>query len=404
MTKWSVTALVTLVLFGAGDVSPARAQSDQTGPPVTADLAELTRYLEREGRPAADYVLSKFEHHDVVVLGESHWVQHDVELVLDLISHLRDEDVHLLAVELLPGWRQETVDRLTTEGESFDRGATMDLMRGMAWPYEEYAEILAAVWDVNQALPAGSRPLRVRAIGPRIEARDSLLAEGLNFDTYMADRVLEGLERHGGRALVYTGAHHAFTRFLQPELPRRAEDRVHRFMERMGNVLWRHLGERVFRIELHRPWRCRQGDGSWEYCLPVGGLLDCAASPLRRPVGFDVVGSPFAELDLDPSAYYAFGHPSPRLVDFTDGYVWTQPVSGYRSVTLVPLEEFAPDSAALREVAADNPFVDDHVPVDSLPAQWNRQRTLRADYPSHRGWETREGWRKTCEVGSGGRR
>ena len=44
----------------------------------------------------------------------------------------------------------------------------------------------------------------------------------------------------GGRLLVYCGAHHAFTRCYQPELPR--EQRVEAFMDRMGNRLWRARG------------------------------------------------------------------------------------------------------------------------------------------------------------------
>lgn len=54
----------------------------------------------------------------------------------------------------------------------------------------------------------------------------------------------------------------------------------------------------------------------------VRPVVNCAAPPLRRPLGFDVVGSPFAELPLDPNAYYAMGSPAPRPVDISLPAQW----------------------------------------------------------------------------------
>ena len=39
----------------------------------------------------------------------------------------------------------------------------------------------------------------------------------------------------------------------------------------------------------------------------------------------------------------AFGYPDLRLVDFTDGLVLSAPIARGRPVTLIPLEQFAPE-------------------------------------------------------------
>ena len=51
----------------------------------------------------------------------------------------------------------------------------------------------------------------------------------------------------------------------QPELPR--DQRVERFMDRMGNILWRERGQDVFLITLHRPWMYRAGERLGTYAF-----------------------------------------------------------------------------------------------------------------------------------------
>jgi hypothetical protein len=329
----------------------------------------------------------------VVILGEHHWVRHDVALVRDLVPRLRAAGVIALAVEVFPASEQEAIDRLVT-AEAWDAPGATAVLRAGEWPYREYGEILQAAWAANRARPAGSPTLRVLGLGPGADWRERLLPRGEDYDGFMAKRVLDQLWAGDGRVLVYCGVHHAFTRYYQPELPR--ERRVEAFMDRMGNRLWRARGEEVFLVTLHRPVRCRKGDG-FEACLPLDGAVDCAASRLDHPVGFDVVGSPLAELRFPVDTYYALGYPSLRFGDITDGYIWTQPIETYQGMSVVPLAEYAPDAKALGEVRARNPLSDDrNVGDDELARLWRQEEQEQRAFPASRGWTFLFGWREQC--------
>jgi hypothetical protein len=192
----------------------------------------------------------------------------------------------------------------------------------------------------------------------------------------MADLVTAALSAPDTRILVYCGLHHGFTRYEQPEV--RDDGFAHRFMDRMGNILRRHHGQDAFLVMLHRPIWC--GDPkSWKYCLPFDGVVDCAAVKDGRPVGFDVAGSPFADLAFAPSIYYAHGYPTLRFAEFVDGYIWTQPIESYAGVGLLSLEVYAPAADAKTE------------------ASWASERARLADTVQSRGWGAlAEGWRGRC--------
>ena len=52
------------------------------------------------------------------------------------------------------------------------------------------------------------------------------------------------------------------------------------------------------------------------------------------PVGFDVAGSPLADLPIE-DAVYKHGHEPFALAEFCDGWVYTKPVSQYEPVTYI---------------------------------------------------------------------
>ena len=350
------------------------------GQPGAAD------FLQTRGQAPTDYVLSKLKDHRVVLLGENHWLRHDVQLVIDLVPRLRSAGVDALAIETLPASSQATIDRMIA-AEAWDAPAALCVLRQAAWPYREYLEILHAAWRAK---------LKVIALGPGEDWRERLLPKGDDYDHFMARLVLDALKTPGTRVLVYSGLHHAFSRYHQPEMPR--AERVEKFMDRMGNVLWRELGEDVFTIALAVPWQCREGTGEkWGRCLPVGGAVDCAASVLGRPVGFDVAGSPFAALPIPRSFYYGLGYPALRLEDFADGYVWTRPVEEVQGVGLIPLSEFAPDAASLAEVLAHNPVSDrKDLGRAELEPLWTAEAERLRDLQKSFGWQGLAGWRKAC--------
>jgi hypothetical protein len=364
--------LLTMVAAG-GTAAPAASQ----------DSAALTDFLLEQGKPPAEYVISKFARHRVVLLGEHHWLRHDVELVRQLIPLLPGAGVTILAVEMFPAVMQDNIDYLV-QTEDWDELTALAVLRAAEWPYREYGELIRETWALNRRLSASGRPLlRLLGIGPTDEGdwRGALMGRGLDADSFMARRILDSLGR--GRVLVYLGLHHAFTRYHQPETM--LDGSVRATIERTGNIIRRELGDRVFMISLHKPWSCGVGDDLVP-CLPLDGAIDCAAEPVGRAVAFDVAASPFASIRLQAETYYALAGPMLRLVDFADGYIWTMPIRDYRSVELIPLDTYAPDDSWLDYVMQHNPFGPSASSVLELREIWRDAQEKSQRMIESRGW------------------
>jgi hypothetical protein len=283
--------------------------------------------------------------------------------------------------------------------DAWDEAAAMGVLRAAEWPYREYLDLLREVWRTNR--DAGREAVRLVGLAPGRDWRATLLPQGRDYDSFMADLVLRALREREGRVLVYAGVHHAFTRYLQAE----AEDdgRARKFMVRMGNRLRWELGDEVFVVAAHRPLRCRGGSG-WGHCLPFGGAIDCAADRAGRgPVGFAVAGSPFADLRFDARSLYAAGYPALRLVDFVDGLVWLGAADALRQTAVIPLREYAPTAAAIADLGRANPFDDRRglARVD-LEALWAAQ-AARAGAPALEvRWPGTADWRRACDPAAAG--
>lgn len=364
---------VAFLLFLAAS-SPAATNADPAG------------WLERNGRPPVDYVLSSFNNHRVVILGEAHWIRHDAELVAAAIPRLPSKGVRFVGVEVFPSTEQARIDRLVN-AETWVESEAVAVLRAAAWPYRQYAEILRAAWRTNREAPGS---IRVIGLGPPADHRE----KKIDYDAFLAGRVLDEIGRDG-RALVYVGLHHAFTRYHQPAVL--DNGRADEFMDRAGNMLARRLGEEVFLIVLHRPFWCGS-PVSWSYCLPADGAIDCAAAGAGRPVGFDLVGSPFAAIEMDHSVYYAHGYPSVRLIDFADGWIWFATIDRYRGAELIPLTEFAPDAATRDQVRKHNPFSNKRDLTDAeIEALWAQQAKQMDDTLAMRRWNDLPAAMERCE-------
>ena len=324
--------------------------------------------------PPADYVVSKLADHRVVIVGESHWVRHEVNLIREVVPRLRGAGA-FLAIEMLPARHQARLDALIAAKE-WNEAEAIALYRAGNWPYREYVEILHEAWK---------HKVRVVGLSPDPDWREKMRQGGLGYDEGAAKVVMDAIGSDR-RVLVYCGSHHAFSRYLQPEKPN-SGTRVHRYMTRMGNYLRRDLGDDVFTIVVHRPWQCLVG-GAWTYCLPFDGAIDCA---MKEPAGFDVAGSPFGELRFARNMYYAFGHPSLRFVDFTDGYLWLGPVEKFEGVAVIPLSEYAPEGTS-RTADAESWGVK----PEELPQAWAKEEKRLGSFVESSKWAHLTEWRSRC--------
>jgi hypothetical protein len=344
-----VPALFLALPLASAVPAPPAARAPEKRPPaeISPGLRDkLARYLDAKGLAPEEYVASKFADHDIVFLGEHHFIRHDAELVQALIPVLYRRGVTDLGIEFGCYELQAEADALVT-GETYDEDRARRLMFqwGSYWPYVEYLGLYRAAWELNRRLPPGAPKFRI--VGLDYRPRWDRLEEKMTRkqlkrvffrggrDRHMAGVVTAEFIRKGRKALVYAGQYHATTRFPFPVYDFKRGIVTGFDAQTMGQLVYRMIRGRAFNICLHYPWETVDGPKSFDY--PIGGAIDALMKGLGpRPVGFDVAGSPFGRL-TDHRAVYSRGRPRFFFEDFCDGYVFQKPFAEYEGCAVDPL-------------------------------------------------------------------
>jgi hypothetical protein len=276
-------------------IMPADARGQAPAPEA------LREWWQAHGQPPVDYVVSKFDRHDWVFLGEYHRIRDDLELLIELIPELHERTpVRHLAVEFLCRSATVTANRLLT-APTQERRDIIDFLRSQSpdWAYEEYIELFRTTWESNQVFGEERGPFQFVGLHPCIDwevvnyspdpaAVAAEIGARDRYDEIMARELTEKLLKPGFPALVYTGIAHSTAHFVEYRYGTADQ------LIRMGNMVLREpWADRMFFIALHAPfWDA--GTGNEIY--PFDGLLDRAMFAHRAPVGFDIVRSPVEHL------------------------------------------------------------------------------------------------------------
>ncbi|NIM91425.1 MAG: hypothetical protein GTO17_10815 [Candidatus Aminicenantes bacterium] len=307
---------------------------------------ELVQYLKSQGMTPEDYVVSKFQDYDIVFIGEHHHIKHDVELIHNLIPHLYKSGVYNLGIEFgCYGYQRKVDSLLTAPTYDEDLARWLVFKWGSYWPYKEYLDIYRKAWELNKSLPPDAPKFRVVNLDYR--ANWDLLREEMNTvqrkrvfykgerDEYMSRIIVKEFVKKRKKALIYAGAHHAFTRYYQPIYDFEKKRLIKLEKKRMGNIIYRKMPDRVFNIFLHYPWATRESLKKHDY--PVDGVIDRVMKEFKdKRIGFDVKDSPFGKL-RDDDTYYSTGYEDFVLSAICDGYVFQKHFSDYEGCTLDPL-------------------------------------------------------------------
>ncbi len=306
----------------------------------------LAAYLGSHGMTPEDYVISKFDTHDIILIGEHHFIKHDVEFIQGLIPTLYENGVMDLGIEFGCYELQEKADLLVT-AETYDEDLARWLVFqwGSYWPYVEYLNLYRKAWRLNQSLPDDAPKFRI--VGLDYRARWDLLTENMPErrwqriffkgprDKHMADVIMREFINQGKKALIYAGQHHTFTRYHAPVYDFKGNTLVRLEKNSMGNRIYRKIRDQVFNICLHYPWTTIKGPKTYDY--PVDGAVDRIMQEFSgKRVGFDVVDSPFGSLG-DSDALYVVGRRDFSFSDFCDGYIFLKPFSEYEGCSVDPL-------------------------------------------------------------------
>lgn len=316
----------------------------------------LLNYLAEHPNRSEDYVLSKFIEHDIVLLGEMHYVKQQLELYHRLIPKLGEKGIRILAYEFARREDQTLLDDLL--GKSFfdeSLAKTIMIKQESLFGYREYMDVFKLVWQANQKL---SQERKIRIIG---------LSDSINWPLYNQicnttgrkpnpeeireiwkgcnelhwKEVIDAQYAAGHtKILAITGSHHAFTHYREPDsklVDGRKSFNGFRIV-RFGNYLHEAYSRKVFNICFHDPWESQiVVEGS---IAPAKGIIEQSLYPRYHEIGFDLIGSPFGELPDD--SIYALGYQDFRLKDIFNGMIYTGRLQDLKHVT--PIKDFIDES------------------------------------------------------------
>ncbi len=345
------TLVVSATLMGEVSTSSDSSRNNRKQPTYSepidvrdltpSDEANLIEYLRTNSKNPTEYLIEKFRNHDVIMLGEMHEVRENLEFISSLIEPLYHRaGVRCLATEFLRHRNTDRANEIVT-AKKYDEVAVVELYRDFCWTwgYKEYMDIFKAVWRLNKSLPPESEKFRILGLDfeyeeyntwPGTKGKKITLKEMLERDTYMASTLVKGITA-SEKVLIHTGLAHA----LYMEEPFVFYGRE--WPARMGGILHKRYGERIFQICLHQQHLVPEMfTGGKPGAPPV--LIDRMEELLRKtgnkPAGFDIENSPFARLRDRRSLYFAVDEMD-GFADVTQGYVFLKPLQNLHKVTWV---------------------------------------------------------------------
>ena len=309
---------------------------------------ELKSYLANHLQTPEQYIVEKFKTHDVVFLGEVHYIAHDPQLVQALIPVLHQSGVNTVGLEFIRRIDQPKVDSLMSL-PAYDESLARDIFfrQYVWWGYQDYVDILKAAWKVNHSLKSNEASFRILGINdapdwsyvntPKDRDDPAIMKKVWHGEdeTDWAKVILDSVVAKGHKILVYCGMHHAFTRYRQP---RAGNGKFYGWGDtRAGNAVFQKIGARAMTIFLHAPWVSAKGYDQ-PPVLAADGYIDSLMqemSDVYHRVGFDVSGTPFGCLPGETSIY-KFGYDAFSLADFCDGYIYQGGLDSFQPVAVIP--------------------------------------------------------------------
>ncbi|MBN2509400.1 MAG: hypothetical protein JXB03_03950 [Spirochaetales bacterium] len=340
----AVSIAVVFLVFNPFKRSGARIQ----GADAKTRLALYAQVVEQHQSPE-DYVVSLFNDHDIVLLGEQQSIADQLLFVADLIPALDAAGVHFLGIEYANASDQAEIDRVLTAPEYDAEAVNGILFRYLViWGFQEYADLFHAAWKVNAAKQEGQEPFRI--LGLNIErnwgairtqkdledpeARKAVIAAGLP-DQVMAQTLIREVVAGGEKAAVLCSFQSSFTDFQFKGYVENARKQGLSSTLRLGNFLYEEIGGRAVTVLLHGPWHDEKEKFGIGY--PFGGAIDELIRALpedKRRFGLTLPGTAFEQLGVTGS--FSRGYARLTLGEMAGGYVVLGPLGEYAPVTPIP--------------------------------------------------------------------
>ncbi len=302
----------------------ARSQSPEPRALDEAARAECAAWLTQNAEEPTSYVAGKLADYDLILLGEIHMIKESCELVSSTIPSLHAAGADLLCTEFIRSRFNQPLAEIVT-APTYDEAAVVDIFRQGPWPtwgFQEYMDIVRAVWAHNQQLPRHEQPFLIIGID----------GEWKQVDLFHASTRQERMAMIGARELHMAGV-------IEREVfAKKRKALVHlgfahtaRHGHRLANMLARQHDGQIFQVCLHHEMPGGEGGNAL-----VRFLESIIAEQKLGAVAFDVVRSPLAGLRDGNGFYFRFLGEGATFQDFAQGYVFLAPTGKLRRVSWVP--------------------------------------------------------------------
>lgn len=298
-----------------------------------AEIAPYVDYLNNNKLMSAkDYIISKFQDHDIVVLCERHhsdMAQYD--MILDVMRDPYFAD-SVGAVFTEVGWQGMNPGlNIFLKGCDLPEKEINDnvlhfhrLGNAYPWNRTNYSYLIRGIYDINRTLPESARigmyPTDVMNFEGELtteeQCRKQLAAEDVR-DSLMAGYIVDIFDlmkksNPRAKALVIMNFRHAY------RLPVLRDGSI--YTENVGWYLNQKYGEKVAYIKINNVGTFSglpEQDGKWDAAFKV---------TQKEDVGFDLAGTPFGEDILDDERH----EPLWKYGNMFDGYVFYTPIEKFR--------------------------------------------------------------------------
>ncbi|MEW2923097.1 hypothetical protein AB1A65_16625 [Muricauda sp. ANG21] len=309
------------------------------------DANRLVSYLKSNWKSPEQYVIDKFQNHDIIFLSEDHGVKHNLLFVQDLIPSLYDAGVYSIGMEFGASEDQSRLDSLIT-APVYNEDIARQIMYNynVGWGLKEYMDVYRAAWEFNKSLSKFDKKFRIINLSYKFdwsaseessfgiktpETIKKIFYKG-GTEEYRANIIKETIINKNEKIIILTGGLHAFTKYHQPEYDYYKEGFFYLNDRSFGNLVYRMVPDKVFTILLHYPFYNKTKS---RLIYPAMGKIDEALSSfVDKRVGFDLYGTPFG--DLRDTSYFSIGYPNFRLGDMADGYIYFKPFEEYEGCTI----------------------------------------------------------------------
>ncbi|HUU20271.1 MAG TPA: hypothetical protein VMW72_24190, partial [Sedimentisphaerales bacterium] len=217
------------------------------------------------------------------------------------------------------------------------------------WPYQEYVDTFKTVWELNKSIAEKSDRFRIVFMHfdnnwhdfhyGNEEQKKAAMLNFMEADKLYAEPIINEYEKNQHKGLIWCGTTHAVTR-LKGNGRNRPEKRA-------GGYLYQRYGSKVFQIMLHDFWYYRERGEDY----PLNGLLDKVLNAFDKPIGFDIAGSPFANIKLPKDFMWAIDNPDATFERYCDGYIWLVSLEKFKGNQVMDIAEVVPNEEVFQKIS-----------------------------------------------------